>query len=55
MCVWGVTLSKVIPHNNSLLNTYFENLTIGLHYIFYILLTCILIFMPIGCYLPFDP
>ena len=27
----GVTLSNVTPPNNLLLNSYFENLTIGLH------------------------
>ena len=28
----GVILSNVIPPNNLLLNSYFENLTIGLQY-----------------------
>ena len=34
----GVTLSNFTPSNNLLLNSYFENLTIGLH-ILYVLNT----------------
>ena len=30
----GVTLSNVTPTNNLLLNSYFENLTIGLHVLY---------------------
>jgi len=58
MCVCAcvhVTLNKVISSNNLLLNSYFENITVGLHYMFYMFLTCMLIFIPIKCYLQFDP
>ena len=48
-----VTLNNITPLNNLLLNSNFKNFTVG--YMFYIFLTCMPIFMPIKCYLPFDP
>ena len=50
----NVIPKNVTPANNLLLNSYFENLTVELHFL-YIFLTCMPIFMPIKCYLPFDP
>ena len=57
--MWGwvqvtldVTLKNVAPTNNLLLNSYFE--IQPLDQIFYMFLTCMPIFMPIGCNLPFD-
>ena len=50
----GVTLSNVTPPNNLLLNSYFKNHIVKLH-VLYVLLPCMSIFMPIGCYLPCDP
>ena len=49
----GVTLNNVIPPNNLLLNSFFENPM--LNYMFYMFLTCMPIFMPIRCNLPIDP
>ena len=46
-----VTLINVISSNN-MLNLYFENSL--LDYMFYMFLTCMSIFMPVRCYLPFD-
>ena len=46
----SVILSNVTSPNNLLLNSYVESL----NYIFYMFLTCMLIFMLIGCNLPFD-
>ena len=51
--IHGVTLNNVIPPNNLLLNSFFENPM--LNYMFYMFLTCMPIFMPIRCNLPIDP
>ena len=51
----SVTLNNVTPPNNLLYNSYFENLIVELHDMFYMFLTFMLIFMSIGCYLLFDP
>ena len=48
-----VTLRNVTPLNNLLLNSYFE--IQSLNYMFYMFLTCMAIFIPTGCNLPFDP
>ena len=49
----GLTLSNVTPLNNLLLNSYLKIQL--LNYTFLMFLTCISIFMPIGCNLQFDP
>ena len=48
------SLSNVTPPNNLLLNLYFKNSTIGL-YVLYVFNIHIPIFIPINCYLSFDP
>ena len=48
--ILGITLSNVTLPNNLLLNSYFK--IPQLNYMFYIYLTCMLIFMSIRCYLP---
>ena len=52
--ILGVTLSNVTPSNNLLYNSYFENLIVELRDMFYMFLTFMLIFISIGCYLPFN-
>ena len=49
--ILSVTLSNVTPPNNLLLNSYFENLTVGLHVLY--VKTCMPIFI-IRCYLLFN-
>ena len=48
----NVTQKNVTPTNNLLFNLYFENPTVGLHFLY--ILNMNAIFMPIGCNLLFD-